>query len=234
MKKANLNILLVEDESLLALEFSTCIKNCGFNVVDYVTNSKEAIKIVTENEINLIIMDININEDIDGIDLYKLLNTDAFVIYLTAYKDDKTIAKAIETDPLGYLTKPLNNSELKALLQLADMKVAKELDSKTKNFKLSQNYCFDVTDDTLYYKKRFVKISTKKIELLKLLIEANGQAISFKTIENEIWKDSSPSESALRTLIYRLRGELKEDVIENELNFGIKLKKDSSPDTCGT
>jgi len=234
MNKKNLNILLIEDESILALEFTAYIEACGYNVVDYVTNSKDALSVMDNNDINLIIMDINIGEEIDGIDLYTKMNTNAYVIYVTAYRDSATIEKAIATEPLGYITKPMNDPELRALLQLADLKVGKKVSLTPQRVKLSEHYCFDIKEEKLYKDSVFLKLSAKKRALIKLLIEADGQAVSFESIESEIYKDQTPSESTIRTLIYRLRNDLDEELILNELNFGIKLKKDSSPDTCGT
>ena len=230
---SNLNILIVEDESLLALEFSSYLKDLQYNVVDCVTNSKDAVQAMQNSDVNLIVMDVNLGEDIDGIDLYTQLNTNTLVIYLTAYMDDKTIAKAIETEPLGYLTKPINDSEFRAILKLAEVKIAK---NATPHYvKLSNTYSFDMKENQLYNKGSFVKLSSKKLQLLRLLIEAKGELVSFKSIEDALYGDSPPGESALRTLIYRLRNELEHDMIENELNVGIKLKiEDSSPDTCGT
>ena len=230
---SNLNILIVEDESLLALGFSSYLQALEYNVVDYVTNSKDAIEIMQNSNVNLIVMDVNLGESIDGIDLYTKLNTDALIIYLTAYTDDVTIEKAIKTEPLGYLTKPINDGEFRAMLKLAEVKITKK--TKTQSIKLSQSYSFNMQENQLYHNGEFVKLSSKKLQLLKLLIEAKGELVSFQSIEDTLYGDTPPGESALRTLIYRLRNELEHDMIENELNVGIKLKmKDSSPDTCGT
>jgi len=233
---SGLNILIVEDESLLALDLAITLKGYDFNVVDYVTSAKEAKKIIDKYEINLILMDINLNEELDGIDLYKSLNTDALVIYITAYRDDKTIEKAVVTSPLGYLLKPHNERELIILMKLAEVKLnIKSIENNTEFISLAHNYTFNIKENRLYHKKTPVKLGAKKIKLLKLLVEARGEIVSFKTIEDELYGDSVPGESSIRTLIYRLRNELEYDMIENKLNEGISLKmKDSSPDTCGT
>ena len=221
----NLNILIVEDESLLALELSTSIKNYGYNVVDYVTTISETKKDMKTKSIDLIIMDINLRDNLDGIDLYSTLNTDAFVIYLTAYKDEKTIAKAVQTEPLGYLIKPHKEGELLALLKLAEIKIQEKLtkNENTNLVSLSNEYSFNMKNEMLYHYSSFVKLSVKKLKLLKLLIEANGEVVSFQTIEEELYKENPPSESSIRTLIYRLRAELGPNMIETELNYGIKL-----------
>jgi len=221
---SKLNILIVEDESLLALDLATTLKEYGYSVVDYVTSAKEAKTVVETHDINLILMDINLNEEIDGVDLYKNLNTNALVIYITAYRDDQTIEKAVETNPLGYLLKPHNERELLILIKLAQVKL--NLSTQKENLSLvnlAHNYSFDMQENRLYYKEKLIKLSAKKVKLLRLLIEAKGEIVSFKIIEDELYGDSAPSESSIRTLIYRLRNELEHDMIEGELNVGIKL-----------
>lgn len=219
MKNNNLDILIVEDESLLALDLSMTLKGHGYNVIDYATTPMMAIEIMDKHKINLILMDINLQTNIDGIDLYKRFKTDAKVIYLTAYHDEKTISKAVQTQPLGYLIKPHNENELLALLKLAEVK----LYSQNKTIYINDKYRFDVKEDTLYCEDSFIKLSAKELQLLKILIKSQGSVVSFKSLENEIWQDSIPSPSSLRTLIYRLRGKIESDMIETELNHGVKL-----------
>jgi len=220
---SKLNILIVEDESLLALDMATSISSYGYNVVDYVTSVEQAQKVLNLQNINLILMDINLNDAMDGVDLYKSFNTKAKVIYITAYVDEKTISKAIDTDPLGYLTKPHNENELQALLKLAEFKLdSLQIDNTI--VKLSSDYSFDTNTNILFYKNDFVKLSHKKTELLRLLINAKGAVVSFKTIEDTLYQENPPSESTLRTLIYRLRKELDQEMIETELNYGIRLR----------
>lgn len=220
---SKLNILIVENESLFALELATNIQKYGYKDVEYATTLKEAKAMFASKDFNLILMDINLADKLDGIELYKSFETDAFVIYLTAYIDEQTISRAIETQPLGYLVKPLKESELLALLKLVEQKLnpIKLEDTKVK---LSNEYAFDFKDDTLFHNDKYVKLGSKKIQLLKLLIEARGSVVSFKTIEEELYKENPPSESTLRTLIYRLRKVLNDEMIETEPNYGIRLR----------
>jgi DNA-binding response OmpR family regulator len=238
MKQHNLKILIVEDESLLALELAMSIKSYGYNIVDYVTTPADAKKILQEQSPELILMDINLNNKIDGIELYRSFETTAQVIYLTAYIDDATVTKAISTHPLGYLVKPHNESELQALLKLAQLKKGLLEQKENHLIKLPHDYIFDTHQEKLFHKENFIKLGTKKLQLFKMLIEAKGAFVSFKEIEDELYKDNPPSASSIRTLIYRLRNQLESDMIENELNYGIRLvflnSEDPSPDTCGT
>lgn len=222
----NLNVLIVEDESLVALELSHSIENYGFNVVDYVTTPTMALEIFQKEKIDLILMDINLSNEIDGIDLYKSFNTRIPIIYLTAYQDEKTISKAIETDPIGYLIKPYNENELLALLKLTTYKIHNNIikvRSKNSLLDIGEGYLYNLQDNKLYFNDMHIKLSPKEVILLQLLIEARGEVVLFSTIENEVWKDSVPSASSIRTLIYRLRGKLQYKLITTEPHQGIKL-----------
>jgi len=214
-----MNVLIVEDESLMALELANSITSYGYNVIDYVTTPELASKILKEEHIDLLILDINLGRDIDGIDFYKSLNKKFEVIYLTAYKDSKTISKAIETKPLGYLIKPHNERELLALLKLAEAKVA----SHQKRLYLGDGYSFDRKENKLYLNEEFIKLSPKELKLLQLLLESKSNIVTFQTIEYELW-DVPPNPSTLRTLIYRLRNKLNHRFIKTENNQGIRFK----------
>jgi len=72
----SLNILVVENESLVALEIMQSIQEFGYMQVEYATTIDMAKDILTQNSINLILMDINLGKEIDGIDFYKSLNID--------------------------------------------------------------------------------------------------------------------------------------------------------------
>ncbi len=223
----NLNILIVEDESLVALELSNNIQNHGFNVVDYVTTPKMATEVFQKEKINLILMDINLGDEMDGIDLYKSFNTRIPIIYLTAYQDEKTISKAVETDPLGYLIKPYNENELLALLKLATYKIHNNI-TKVKSgeslLDIGEGYFYNIEENQLYFNDMYIKLSPKEVSLFKLLIEARGDVVNFNTIENVLWQDKVPSASSIRTLIYRLRGKLQYKLITTEQHQGIKLE----------
>ena len=223
-----LNILIVEDESLVAMELSNTITALGYRVADYATNSKMAKSFLKKHPtVNLLIMDINLNEDINGIEFYKSLKTDTPVIYITAYKDDKNISDAILTNPLGYLIKPYDENELKALLKLVSYKLSHKsikIDTNSNLIEIGEGYFFDKNNEILLYNELPIKLTKKETQLLKLLLFSTDNRVSFETIENIIYEGDVVSNSAIRTLIYRLRCKLEHKFIENEFNFGIKLK----------
>lgn len=124
-------IFLVEDEMLIALEITSRLERLGYEVCGTAVNSEQAIKQIETLKPNLVLMDINIEGELDGIETSKLINSP--VIYITAYSDSDTLNRAKETNPYGYLTKPIVEKELRITLELAiqRIKIERELE-KTK------------------------------------------------------------------------------------------------------
>lgn len=218
-----LNILIIEDESLLAMELASKISSFGYHVVDYVTGTKSAMQILQTNRIDLILLDINLGEEKNGIAFYQSLGTAIPVIYLTAYKDEETISKAIKTYPLGYLTKPYKEVDLKALLKLAYYK--KPLSPKEKEvIPLGKSCHFDTKERKLYCEDGYINLGEKELQLLELLISARGNFVTQKMIEDHLYSTQEVKSSTLRTLFYRLKKKLDHDLLENEFNHGFRLK----------
>jgi DNA-binding response OmpR family regulator len=221
-----LNILIIEDESLVAMSLSSSIEALGYNVVEYATNSHMAKKFLESYEVNLILMDINLNESINGIELYESLQVNIPIIYLTAYKDEETMSRAIKTNPIGYLVKPHKDDELRAMLKLALYKIQNGDAAQKETIKyvdIGKGYLFDIEENKLLYKNKPLKLTIKETNLLKLLIDAKGKVVKFTVIEEKIWEGESVNNTSLRTLLYRLRSKLKHKLIESEFNIGLKL-----------
>ena len=217
------NVLIIEDESLLAMELASKVESFGYHVVDYVTCTKAAIKILQTQSVNLLLLDINLCEEKNGIEFYHDLGINTPVIYLTAYKDEQTISQAITTDPLGYLTKPYREEELQALFRLAYYKKQAAFRSDVECIHLDVHYCFDLKVRKLYYDQTYINLGAKELILLELLIANRGNFVPFQTIEDYCYPDGTVNGSTLRTLIYRLRKKLGAELIESKFNHGIKL-----------
>jgi PAS domain S-box-containing protein len=114
-------ILIVEDEGVVALSMQAALKKLGYKVVGIAVTGKEAIALATEHKPDVILMDIHIKGDIDGIQTTEKINefTDIPVIFLTAYADDETVQRAIKTRSHSYLVKPYNPRELYSNIEFA-------------------------------------------------------------------------------------------------------------------
>ena len=114
-------ILIVEDEGIVALNMERTLTRLGYDVIAVAGSSAEAVSLAAAHTPDLVLMDINLGPGADGIDTAALLGgrRSAPVIYLTAYSEDATLARARETGAYGYLLKPFSERELHATIQMA-------------------------------------------------------------------------------------------------------------------
>jgi PAS domain S-box-containing protein len=114
-------ILIVDDELIVAQDICGMLESHGFGVTSIVSSGKDAIKKAKLENPDLIIMDINLHGEIDGIEaadhIHKHNNIP--VIYLTAYMNNKMQERAMITGPSGYITKPLKERDLISNVEIA-------------------------------------------------------------------------------------------------------------------
>ncbi|MEZ0484922.1 response regulator [Fibrella aquatica] len=116
-----MNLLVVEDEAILAMTLCDHLEAEGYRVVGIANNGLKAIDLFERNEVDLILCDINIKGDIDGVETARRINAirNVPVIYLTAYSDDDTLTRAKQTFPAAYLTKPYDLMNLRLAIEIA-------------------------------------------------------------------------------------------------------------------
>lgn len=220
-------ILIVEDESIVALDIKRALSKLGHEVTDMVTNYKDTLNSIDEQRPDIILMDIHLENSQDGIETaHAIQERDTIpIIYLTAFSDERTIQRAIQTNPIGYLIKPFKREELKSTILLGLHKMTPlQNEGLFDNFKaLGHDYYFDTKTDNLYYKDMPIKLSANETSLLSILVEARGNIVTFEDLEHYVWPDKAVSESALRTLLYRLRSKLEHKFIETTPGFGCQF-----------
>lgn len=117
----NINILIVEDELLIAKGLARKLKKMGYTVIDIVTSGQAALDAIAQQMPDLILMDIAIQGEIDGIETAgKIVAAyNLPIIYVTAYADDDTLERAGLTGSYGYILKPYKEREVHAAIQIA-------------------------------------------------------------------------------------------------------------------
>lgn len=120
-EKAAARILIVEDEGILAEDLGQSLENLGYLVSGKVSTGREAIELAENLRPDLILMDIKLQGDIDGIEAADQIRTrlDIPVVYLTGYAEEDVLLRAKKTEPYGYLGKPISLSELRSTLDTA-------------------------------------------------------------------------------------------------------------------
>ena len=125
-------ILVVENEYIISQDIKSSLKNMGFEVVSTASTGAEAIQKARDLKPDLILMDIVLDDEMDGIEATWKIKAifDVPVIYVTAYGNEKTFKRAKLTEPYGFITKPISTNELRASVETALYK--HKLDKKLK------------------------------------------------------------------------------------------------------
>ena len=146
-------ILIVEDESIVALDLKHQLLELGYTVTDMAPSGEEAIQSVERRPPDLILMDVRLQGDIDGITSAERIRSthDIPMIFLTSHSDDETVRRAAKTGPYGYLTKPYQPRELRAGIEVALVKadLERQLDEANQWFTQTLQWVTDgivVTD----------------------------------------------------------------------------------------
>jgi len=113
-------IIVVEDELLIAMDIKGILEDDGFNVIIDVVTVEKAIEMIDLHQPSLVLIDINLNQNKDGVDLGRhLLEKDSIpFIYITSYSDKATIDRVNETRPYGFLVKPFRSHDIKTCVSL--------------------------------------------------------------------------------------------------------------------
>jgi PAS domain S-box-containing protein len=114
-------ILIVEDERIVAWSIREILQMFNYEVVANVTSGPQAIQIAVAAKPDLILMDVRLEGEMDGITATQRIQMqiDIPVVYLTAYADDQTLNQAVATAPFGYIVKPFTRRSLRAAVETA-------------------------------------------------------------------------------------------------------------------
>ncbi|MEY2933679.1 MAG: hypothetical protein RL033_4428 [Pseudomonadota bacterium] len=115
------SVLIVEDEAIVAQDLRQTLAEQGYDAFAVASSAEEALARASDRRPDVVLMDIRIRGDADGISAARALRErfNTPIIFLTAHADAHTLARAKSTDPSGYLLKPVKSSELKISIELA-------------------------------------------------------------------------------------------------------------------
>lgn len=114
-------ILIVEDESIVASDIEGSLRSIGYEVIGKAASGKEAIILIEAHRPHLVLMDIVIMGEVDGIDTATFIRSNYHipVVFLTAFADENTVGRAKAAEPFGYVIKPFEERELHTCIEVA-------------------------------------------------------------------------------------------------------------------
>ena len=113
------NIMVVEDEGVVSIDIRNMLKKAGYNIAAVAFQGEEAVTKAEQSSPDLVLMDIGLKGEIDGIEAAKRIRGRLHipVVFLTGFADEVTKAKAQEVNPAGFIIKPINEEELNQTLE---------------------------------------------------------------------------------------------------------------------
>lgn len=116
-----INVLIVEDDPLIAEDIRETLSNVNYNVVGLAYNKKDALNLLANTSPDIALLDINLGDNLDGILIAEEINTTYQIpfLYLTSYSNKEILDKVKHTLPMGYIVKPFDEADLFTAIEIA-------------------------------------------------------------------------------------------------------------------
>ena len=220
-KQKNIKILVVEDDEI-ALENEVEYLQEYFENIYEAKDAIEALKIYEQIQPSIIITDIQMPK-LNGLEFVQRIrekNDEVQIIILTAFCHKDYLLKAIELKLVKYLIKPINEKEFyNALLTC----VNNLKNQKSNIINLGNNLIFDMYNLSLVHNNELIKLRTKEVDFLYLLLKNKDRFVTYIEIENFVWCDDVMTKDALKTMVKNLKKKIPSDLIINLNGTGYKI-----------
>jgi len=220
---AVIRVLIVEDESIPAYYLKGIIeKENAFRVEKIVPDASSALEAVETIHPEIVFMDIMIEGATSGAELALKIHSlypDILIIFMTAYSTDEMMEYAVDAEAFAYLLKPYRPREIRATLALAGARLRKAVpEPASRSLELVGGYrCHEL--GRLTYAGKDVPLSPKEAGLIEILCEHIGHVVPTSVIKERL----DLTDSSLRALIYRLRKNTSEKLIQSVKRYGYRI-----------
>jgi two-component system, LytTR family, response regulator LytT len=192
-------VLIVEDELIIATHIQYYLEEMDCLVIGQATKAEDALNILHNEKVDLVLLDIIIKGEMDGIELGEKIQRDHNIpfIFLTSHADRHTVDRAIKTQPAGYIVKPFEKTDIYTSVKLA---LAQEQPAAPEKMLENNLSSLPVQDQFLILKfeGRFIKVSKQDI----LYIRSVGNYLEFHTTtENYLVKGT------MKQMLEKLEGD---------------------------
>ena len=217
----NIKILYVEDDEIARENGIEYLQNF-FEQIYEASDAIKALQLYEKYQPDIIITDIQMPK-LNGLEFVKRIrqkDKKTQIIIITAFCDKDYLLKAIELGLVKYLVKPVCEKEFEEALFLC---VNSLQNNESNIIKLDENSYFDIFNKNLLINEEIIKLRTKEILFLELLIKNKNRYVSYEEIENYVWSDSVMTKDALKTLVKNIKIKISKDLILNLTNSGYKI-----------
>jgi len=222
MIQKNICVLYVEDDNIARENGIEYLENYFSSVYD-APDALQAMQLYNLHKPDIIITDIEMPK-LNGLEFVKRIrehDDTTQIIITTAYSDKEYLLKAIELKLIKYLIKPIGEKEFDEAISICIDNISQK---QSNIVTFNKDTFFDTYNKTLIKNNDIIKLRTKELELLALLIKNKNRYVTYAEIENYIWYDSVMTKDALKTLIKNLKAKLPSDTISNLSGTGYKIE----------
>ena len=216
-----MKILLLEDDVMLNRAITQYLQTTNHSVRT-VRDGTNCLRIIDEEEFELLILDINV-PDINGFEVLETLHGKNIIIptiFISALIDIEEITRAFELGCYDYLKKPFHLKELTLRIN----KIAQSQIVPKQNKKLSTSYSFNSNTLTLLYNNSSHILTKRQIQIIQLLARYKNSTVNYDMFREFVWNDDNIDNATIRTEVNRLKKVLKEDFITNIRGLGYMIE----------
>lgn len=189
---ANQKIMVVEDEIIVAEDVAGRLKKLGYTVTAIATTGEEAILKAEETQPDLVLMDIVLEGNMDGITAAEKIRNNYHIpiVFLTAYADEETLHRAKLTDPFGYILKPFQQKDMHATIEIALHR--HELETKMRQALQSSEELRQIAEQQVLRQSKYVAMAAHELRNPLTALVASTKLLEFNRTH---WDEESKAKS---------------------------------------
>ena len=217
-----MRILILEDESMLALSMQEFLEDCGYEV-DCFSHSEEAYHAVYDKVYDLLLLDVKVPGEKNGFETLKMMREEGITIpaiFITSLTEIDDLSHGYKCGACDYIRKPFDLAELK--LRVEQVIKMHCFSSTEEMINLPYEYTYNVKNMKLYSGEESILLAKTEAKILELLIKQRGNVVSYEMFWEEVWGEWIDPTN-IRVQVGTLRKKLKDDFIKNVRGVGYSI-----------
>ena len=217
-----MKILILEDESVLAVSMREFLEDSGYEV-DCFVDSEEAYDSIYDKVYDLLLLDVKVPGEKNGFEMLEELRKDGNMtpaIFITSLTDIDDLSRGYECGACDYIRKPFDLAELK--LRVEQVMKLQCFSSSEETIDLPLGYKYNLKKMKLTFNDESVLLAKTETKILELLIKRRGSVVSCEMFWDEIWGEWVDSAN-IRVQVGNLRKKLEKDFIKNVRGLGYSI-----------
>lgn len=217
-----MRILILEDESILAISMQEFLEDSGYDVVHY-ANSEHAFDAIYDKPFDLLLLDVKVAGKQNGFELLASLrkaDISTPAIFITSLNEIENLTQGYACGGCDYIRKPFDLAELK--LRVEQVIKLHCFSSSDNLIDLAFGYQFDTKKMQLSLNSEVITLGKTETKLLELLIQHRGSVVSYEMFWEGVWGEWVEPTN-IRVQVGNLRKKLKQDFIKNVRGTGYSI-----------